>query len=393
MIRPAIDNVLLDAARVPERKVPKVRRRKNRPSWYAHFRCPLTNRRHHWKMGDTRKSAQETAEAIAAQAMLFKRGVITRAQYARAVYGNREIDEILADFEKWLGGRQVEAIRVRAVMHSVRHIISEAGITCLDELQARRVEVVLDEVANTRSVATRNEYLQRIKQLSRWASRRGMLDGDPLQVIERMNADRDRRRVSRALTFDEVDTLLEATPCPIRRAYYLVAVRTGLRWGEIAALTWGQVDWENGWLVLRAEDTKSGRADELPLSTDVMEALVWLRESDDLYGRTIQVDSRIFPTTPTLRTWKKDLERAGIPFKTPRGNADRKALRKTFVTHLALTGVDIRTAQRLARHTDINLTSQIYTDRHLLDLKGAVEGLSRAAGVSPHGEQVKQETA
>jgi len=84
------------------------------------------------------------------------------------------------------------------------------------------------------------------------------------------------------------------------------------------------------------------------------------------------------PVRPTLRTWKRDLERAGIPYVTEYGQADRKSLRKTFCTHLKEVGVDIRDAQELMRHSDINLTANIYTDVRMANLKGAVGRLSAA---------------
>jgi len=78
---------------------------------------------------------------------------------------------------------------------------------------------------------------------------------------------------------------------------------------------------------------------------------------------------------PTLRTFRRDLERTEIPYHTERGEVDRKSLRKTFGTHLAMAGVDLRVAVKLMRHSDPRLTMNVYTDPMLLDMKGAVEVL------------------
>jgi site-specific recombinase XerD len=66
------------------------------------------------------------------------------------------------------------------------------------------------------------------------------------------------------------------------------------------------------------------------------------------------------------------VERAGIPYETDRGQVDRKILRKTFGTHLAMAGVDLRVAVKLMRHSDPGLTMNVYTDPMLLDMEGAV---------------------
>ena len=55
--------------------------------------------------------------------------------------------------------------------------------------------------------------------------------------------------------------------------------------------------------------------------------------------------------------------------------ADFHALRKTFITNLSGAGVSPKTAQLLARHSDINLTMNTYTMLGVLDHVAAVEAL------------------
>ena len=55
--------------------------------------------------------------------------------------------------------------------------------------------------------------------------------------------------------------------------------------------------------------------------------------------------------------------------------ADFHALRKTFITNLSRAGVSPKTAQLLARHSDINLTMNTYTMLGVLDQAAAVEAL------------------
>jgi site-specific recombinase XerD len=76
----------------------------------------------------------------------------------------------------------------------------------------------------------------------------------------------------------------------------------------------------------------------------------------------------VFKTTPTLTTFREDCKRAKIDWRADYAgkSLDRHALRTTFVTWLSVSGVEPRTAQQLARHTDISLTMQAYTDPRLL---------------------------
>ena len=75
-----------------------------------------------------------------------------------------------------------------------------------------------------------------------------------------------------------------------------------------------------------------------------------------------------------IRRFHGDCKRAGIARKDDRDHqVDLHSLRLTFGTLLALSGVPLTVTQRLMRHSDPKLTSNIYTDIRLLDLQGAVE--------------------
>ena len=63
--------------------------------------------------------------------------------------------------------------------------------------------------------------------------------------------------------------------------------------------------------------------------------------------------------------------------------ADFHALRKTFITNLSKSGVSPKMAQSLARHFDINLTMNVYTDVALEDQAIAVELLPQLPAPAP----------
>jgi integrase len=72
-----------------------------------------------------------------------------------------------------------------------------------------------------------------------------------------------------------------------------------------------------------------------------------------------------------------------VPSVDDRGHyADFHALRKTFITNLARAGVYPKTAQSLARHSDINLTMNVYTMVNVSDQAAAVESLPPLPGIA-----------
>ncbi len=69
--------------------------------------------------------------------------------------------------------------------------------------------------------------------------------------------------------------------------------------------------------------------------------------------------------------------------------ADFHALRKTFITNLSKAGVSPKMAQSLARHSDINLTMNVYTDVVLEDQAVAVELLPELPAFLPTPAPIK----
>ncbi len=88
-------------------------------------------------------------------------------------------------------------------------------------------------------------------------------------------------------------------------------------------------------------------------------------------------DERLLPRGKVgAKLLRVDLEAAGIPYADGDGRvADFHALRHTFLTNLAVSGVHPSVAQRLARHSDVNLTLSRYTHTALERQSEAVEAL------------------
>lgn len=183
-----------------------------------------------------------------------------------------------------------------------------------------------------------------------------------------------------------------------RALIYKTLVLTGLRKGELASITAGQLvlDAEPAYLVLDAADEKNREGNLIAIRSDLAADLRgWLsvkvqslretttvrfdRDNDHepggIYG--LPADAPVFIVPRDLvRILDRDLNLAGIPKRDERGRTvDVHALRHTFGTLLSKGGVSPRTAQAAMRHSTIDLTMNVYTDPKLLDVAGAVESL------------------
>lgn len=163
-----------------------------------------------------------------------------------------------------------------------------------------------------RSQSTVNRYHAALSALFTWAKKRRLAPRtweNPARAVERAPEDNG---VLRFLSPDERSRLLEA--CRGSRwnrlyALALMALTTGARKGELTALTWRDVDLEQG--VAYVRDSKNRQPRTLPLVPAVLQEL--RRFATD------RLDARIFPSSRDRAkprqfdsAWRAALDRARI---------------------------------------------------------------------------------
>ena len=121
----------------------------------------------------------------------------------------------------------------------------------LDDLGAERLSGLTPDAVEGRlrtmresglSARTVNFMRQAVVALMNWAQRTGRVERNPLGVICRLDESRNRRRVRRPLTEDELARLLGVAEPRGRAAWYLAAVLAGLRKGDLKPLEWRDLD-------------------------------------------------------------------------------------------------------------------------------------------------------
>jgi len=128
-------------------------------------------------------------------------------------------------------------------------------------------------------------------------------------------------------------------------AIWQLMANTGMRAGEAMNLRWGDVDDARIRIVSSKEfHTKTRQWRDIPISPGAAAALERLRSNQEyVLPRMCMM---------TLRTrFKKACEKAGV-VGTPH------ELRHTFISHLVMQGVPLRTVQVLAGHKTIAVTEQ-----------------------------------
>jgi integrase len=178
----------------------------------------------------------------------------------------------------------------------------------------------------------------------------------------------------RYLTVEEEEKLLSAVKARSEQAYQMaiVSLDSGLRFGEVAALTWGCVDIVGG--SLRVLDTKGKQDRQVPMTARLLAmfgamtprgsgALVF----PDAEGRIQKEASSAFRTA---------IDVAGLNegVTNPKLRASFHTLRHTYASRLVQAGVDLFKVQQLLGHSTPTMTAR-YAHLSDGDLRQAVQAM------------------
>jgi integrase len=190
----------------------------------------------------------------------------------------------------------------------------------------------------------------------------------------------------RHLTTDEVCRLLDAAPEPRWQLMILIAVRTGMRFGELAGLTWDNIDLSRGVVHIRQavvsgalSSPKNYRSRTIPLAPDLAQALIEIPGSSErflFHGENGQPLHYSTAYDALQRTRKK----AGA------SRLGWHIFRHTFASHLVQRGVPLVIIQQLLGHSDIKMTMR-YSHVEAHHLRDAILALASPAGSWAAGGQ------
>jgi integrase len=140
------------------------------------------------------------------------------------------------------------------------------------------------------AASTRNKYIQFVKALFRWATKKGYLSRNPIAGTETLKREKHAQR-NRRLEPAEEAALLEHAGPHLQRLI-IGALETGCRRGELLSLTWRDVNLERRELTVRAENNKTRTGRVLPISARLA-GILELAKTDPA-GQTFGADKFVF---------------------------------------------------------------------------------------------------
>jgi integrase len=338
-------------------------KQKGRRMWSGRFRLHGETRITSVSLGTSDKQvAKKRLMEKVSEIEQERAGLIPPRQLREA--GQKLLTDLLDEFVSGLRKEGRADTYTSLIDFRVRRLIEECKWTRASDVTAESFTTWRNQ--QNCSPKTINDYLGAISSLLNWMKGQERIGKNPLAVVGEVDTT-GKQRQRRAFTPEEFKRLL-AVSGP-RKALYVVAIHTGLRRGELAELSWFDIhlDSPQPYLELRDETTKNGKGATIPLHPDAVSVLRELL----ITKKTGQ--EFVFEHMPRIERFKRDLKKAGIPYKDAQGRfADLHALRKTFCTNLHMGGASIRVAMQLMRHSDVRLTTQTYTDSSLLPTTPAV---------------------
>lgn len=278
-----------------------------------------------------------------------------------------------------------------ATLHEYRcrvgRIVPTLGHIRLGRLTVPHCQALANHLGRTYSAGTSRNTLTTLRSALDWAVGADLI---PKNVAKHATLGRaPATRVDDTLQPGEVDAVLAAAAGTDLEALAVLALRYGLRLGELLALRWADIDIDGGELVVRKAKTAAGER-TLPLLPEVVTVL----RAHRARAARIGGEGYVFPNRHggpmepgTVRLqWNRLLAEAGVDHRCRNCGSDRAcsasvrrfhATRHTAATALLAAGVPLEVVSAILGHSAIGITANVYS-KVRADAKRA--GLAMVAG-------------
>lgn len=267
-------------------------------------------------------------------------------------------DEMLDEKEK-----TVSATTIKRYRETLRHL-SDLFNRNIEDLTIHDLKSLINEkyaegLSKSSLIKIRNLY----SLIAKFAIEKGLhITNYTSSITIPQNAPQAERT---ALTYDEINIINQHVTDEFG-LYPFTMLYTGLRRGELCALTWDAVDFDKKAIavvqsieyihnrpVLKSPKTKAG-VRMIPILDNLYPHLLNAyksKNSDDVY---VFGGPAPYSDTMMKRRWKKYISSVGLTIT-------QHQLRHTYATLLYRAGIDAKTAQNFLGHADIQTTLNIYT--------------------------------
>ena len=246
-----------------------------------------------------------------------------------------------------------------------QHILPYLGGCRLRDITPMQIQAVMARLSD-KSNSLQSKALIHLRSIFKAAEENGLVAKSPVSGMLKAGGKKTPEKI--ALTPQESQTLLERVENRRAKTFLLTALHTGMRRGEIVALKWEDIDFENKVIHVRRNavmgryettisdelKTKASKRD-VPLSEE-LEAWLLARKRNTHSQYVIPMQNHKPLTKSSYKSMWKLIER-----ELPDTHVTAHILRHTYVTRLFEAGLDIKEIQYLAGHSTVDMTLRVYT--------------------------------
>lgn len=236
------------------------------------------------------------------------------------------------------------------------HVLPDIGRLRPKDVTAVHVDRIHRRLTKAGKRMTANRCVALVQAIFSYAARPAIRAVDPNEPNPAKGVERNPEKARKVFVWpSEMPALLEAIDAeadPYMQAFFLLAILTGARRGELLGLKWADADTENRRLIFR--DTKNREDHTLSISqpaADLLDALP--RQEGNPYVLCGHIIGQ--PIVNPDKPWRRIRERAGLP------DLHIHDLRRTFGSWLATAG---RTTQQIGKalgHKS-SITARVYAE-------------------------------
>lgn len=246
-----------------------------------------------------------------------------------------------------------------------KHIIPILGCELLQEITLKDAYDFRSHITSKGlSTTTVNKIINCLKIILNHAVDLQYIDTNPITTLKFLPEEDTNIQ---PLTLDQIQAISSSNLA--FKDLYMFTLYTGLRIGEVAALTADDVVIEDNYIVVSKTlsrfgitSTKSKKVRKVPL-TEAAKAIIGTRLGND---RLFDIN----PTNFTTNILKKDCDLIGIP------KMRFHDLRHTFATRYLTSGGNITHLSLILGHSSVKITQDIYVHLNEQDLYNNIQGVN-----------------
>ena len=232
----------------------------------------------------------------------------------------------------------------------------------------------------TYSQSTINKEYRLLNRTFKEAIKKGIINKSPMEDLKKPKTAQKQEK-TRALTIDEQNKLLAVLlQEDIKYSYQLLlSMLTGMRMGEINALTVNDININFKWIninktITRGEKGQAIMGDtaktdagtrNIPITADVMKLIkeiFFIIGDNKLLFTKNNDDKTLLNTSEINNAFQRLLKKYDIVDKTISGRITVHSLRHTYATRCIESGMQPNTLKKLLGHEDIQTTLNTYCD-------------------------------